>query len=215
MALQDFAQFSEKLAHLKALVPKIPRSVPLSKKSDRINQVFASIPHPEEGNEHHEAFNRRMDALFGEDTRDSTTGRLPNVKRGPFGMDLVVKYLTEASDAGFLIWDIAAIKVDRLISEIEALNASVYVHLIDVSFLTLSNLNLMLSAPVDAPKKAAGASVMAAVEDTDVDSDENDPDYAPPKRAREEPESPTRVYDSDDNEIVEDTEKGTSLVRDS
>ncbi|KAF5326856.1 hypothetical protein D9619_005142 [Psilocybe cf. subviscida] len=95
------------------------------------------------------------------------------------------------ADAGFLIWDIAAIKVDRLISEIKALNASV--------------------APVDAPKKAVGASVTAAVEDTDVDSDGNDPDYMPPKRAREEPESPTHIYDSDDNEIVEDTEKGTSL----
>lgn len=68
----------------------------------------------------------------------------------------------------------------------------------------------MLRPLVEEPKKAAGSSG-----NKEVNSDDNDPDYTPPKRTREEPDAPTQIYDSDDNEIIEETDKGTSLVCDS
>lgn len=39
-----------------------------------------------------------------------------------------------------------------------------------------------------------------------------DEDYNPPKWPRPEPESPGKLYDSDGNEIEDDTEHGVELV---
>jgi hypothetical protein len=120
MPLPDFKAFSEKTGELKALVKILPRTVPLGTKRDRIYQVFDNIPVPNDVGQHWETFNRRMDNLFGEELRDAA-GRLLNVKRGPFGMDMVTKYFDEACQAGNLMWDLVLIKVDRLVVELKFL----------------------------------------------------------------------------------------------
>jgi hypothetical protein len=118
-SVNSFPNFLQRLSRLEQVVKTLPKSIPLAKKSDAVFTVFQNIPIPEDVTGHFEAFNRRMDALFGNDVRDPVTGRLVNIRRGPFGIDLVVKYLREATDAGYLLWNIAILKVDRLIEEIE------------------------------------------------------------------------------------------------
>ena len=119
-AINHYKLFSEKLGALKDLVTKLPRTVFVATKNDRIFQVFTAIPVPADSDKHWEVFNRRMDSLFGEDVRDEQ-GRLTNVKRGEYGMDMVVKYVEEAIEAGFLFWDIGLIKIEHLIAEIQNL----------------------------------------------------------------------------------------------
>ena len=120
MPLPDFKAFFEKIGELKALVKILPRTVPFGTKHDRIYQVFDNIPVPNDVEQHWETFNCRMDNLFGEELRDAA-GRLLNVKRGLFGMDMVIKYFDEACQAGNLMWDLASIKVDRLVVELKFL----------------------------------------------------------------------------------------------
>jgi hypothetical protein len=115
----DFQLFSERLNVLDTLAKSLPESVPLAKKSDAIYKLFEKIPVPKDPASHFEVFNRRMDILFGNDVRHKKTGRLINMKRGAFGIDLVLTYIKEATEAGFLIWDVAVIKINRLIEEIE------------------------------------------------------------------------------------------------
>jgi hypothetical protein len=55
--------------------------------------------------------------------------------------------------------------------------------------------------------KGGGKSRKATVEDAS-----DDEDYAPPKRSRQEPHSPDRIFDSDGNENEELTEAGIQLV---
>lgn len=137
MPLPDFKVFSEKISELKALVNILPRTIPLGTKRDRVYQVFTNIPVPNDVGQHWETFNRRMDNIFGAELCDAD-GRLLNVKRGPFGMDMVTKYLDEACEAGFLMWDLALIKVDRLVIELKFLT---YVQHI---YQDSKNLNLQL-----------------------------------------------------------------------
>lgn len=120
MPLPDYRIFAEKLEKLKALAQNLPKTVPVATKDDRIFQVFANIPVTDQPAEHWETFNRRMDALFGHDLRNSD-GRLLHVKRGPFGINLVLQYCDDAASKGTLNWDLAAIKIDRLITEFKEL----------------------------------------------------------------------------------------------
>ena len=120
MPLPDYRAFSQKIDRLKGLAKSLPSTVPVATKDGRIVEVFTNIPVTEDPAEHWQTFNRRMDALFGHELRDSN-GRLLNVKRGPFGIDLVLKYLDDAASEGTLNWDLAAIKIDRLITEFEIL----------------------------------------------------------------------------------------------
>ena len=123
MAPNSFQTFTARVDVLGESIRAIPTSVAVATKKDAIFTLFEKIPIPQGGSAsaHFEVFNRRMDLLFGEDVRDKATQRLLNVKRGPQGMDLVFKYINEATDTGCLVWDIAQIKVDRLIKEIEKL----------------------------------------------------------------------------------------------
>ncbi|KAF8150422.1 hypothetical protein BJ912DRAFT_938213 [Pholiota molesta] len=90
-----FPNFLQWLSRLEQVVKTLPKSIPLAKKSDAIFTVFQNIPIPEDVTGHFEAFNCGMDALFGND----------------------------ATDAGYLLWNIAILKVDRLIEEIEIISA--------------------------------------------------------------------------------------------
>lgn len=56
-------------------------------------------------------------------------------------------------------------------------------------------------------KGPGGKTKRATVEDAS-----DDEDYTPPKRSRQEPQSPDRIFDSDGNENEELTEAGIQLV---
>jgi hypothetical protein len=68
----------------------------------------------------HETFNRRFDAMFAEDCRDSD-GRLHYVRQGKLGMGLVVLYLSKINwTTGFPL-DIVELKLQRVITELKGL----------------------------------------------------------------------------------------------
>jgi hypothetical protein len=106
------------VSRLKSLISTLPQSVKQASGDGRIPTVFRNIAGPKEIEEHWVVFNRRMDALFGEDQRN-VDGRLSNFHRGEFGMDLVISYIEEAVNAGHLLWEATAPKLDRLIAECE------------------------------------------------------------------------------------------------
>ncbi|KAF4611808.1 hypothetical protein D9613_004630 [Agrocybe pediades] len=120
MPLPDFKVFTAKLDKLKELIKKLPSTVLRASEEDRISQVFKSIPVEKDIAKHWEIFNRRMDSLFGSELRNEK-GRLLNFKKGPLGLDLVIAYIDECVGSGTLQWDLAAIKVDRLVNECEEL----------------------------------------------------------------------------------------------
>jgi hypothetical protein len=107
------------VGRLKARVSLLRSSVPSATEDGRIATVFANIPESEDPDDQWPVFNCRMDALFDEDLREN--GRLLNVKKGPFGMDMVVQYAANAVRAGNLLWELAKIKLDRLLAEVRYL----------------------------------------------------------------------------------------------
>lgn len=68
----------------------------------------------------HETFNRRFDAMFGEDCRDDA-GRLQYVRKGKFGLGRVCSYLTKIDWEDNFPLDIVEIKLQRLLSELKHL----------------------------------------------------------------------------------------------
>ncbi|KAI9449909.1 hypothetical protein F5148DRAFT_1152987 [Russula earlei] len=178
----------DQLKHLKALVSSLPSSVPSATEDGRIATVFNNIPESEDPDDQWPVFNRRMDALFGEDLREN--GGLLNVKRGPFGMDMVVQYAANAVRAGNLLWEPTKIKLDRLLTEVRYLSEH-------------TNPKTKLTLTIPALKRRT-----SAVEEEDEDTDL---DYAPPKRPRPEPKSPTDVFNSQGEEETEHTNLGERL----
>ncbi|KAF5317764.1 hypothetical protein D9619_012500 [Psilocybe cf. subviscida] len=178
MGLEEaYKAFSERVNLLKILTKSIPhQALRCATTSDRITQVFDTVKIPESNDERWKVFNKRMDALFGEDVCDSGTGRLLNLLRGEHGMDLVLKYFDAELKAGVLPWDLAKIKINRLIDEVMAIKQA---H----------------------TQKSKKVSLIVAVEDED---DSDDADYHPPKRQRDEPPSPSRVFDSEGEEVDEE-----------
>jgi hypothetical protein len=73
-----------------------------------------------EGEDTWQTFNKRFDALFAEDCRDGQ-GRLHHIRRGEFGMDMVVQYLSTL-DITLLPLDLVAKKLDRLEAELEIIS---------------------------------------------------------------------------------------------
>ena len=121
MALANsYSTFNENISTLTALIATIPESVPLATKDDRIHQIFTSIPPPDNDAEVWEVFNRRFDNLFGEDTRDDANS-LPNIKRGEYGMDLVLKYINSVKDSSTMLYEPASVKFGRIITELKRL----------------------------------------------------------------------------------------------
>jgi hypothetical protein len=91
-------------------------SVPKGSKDDKIWSVMNS----EERDTPHETFNRRFDAMFAEDCRNSD-GRLHYVRQGKLGMGLVVSYLSKINwTTGFPL-DLVELKLQRLIAELKIL----------------------------------------------------------------------------------------------
>jgi hypothetical protein len=97
------------------LANALPSSVPNGSKEDKIWVVMNS----DGGKTQHETFNKRFDAMFGEDCRDSH-GRLHHVRRGKLGIGLVCLYLTNL-DWTDIPLDLAEIKLQRLLVELKQL----------------------------------------------------------------------------------------------
>lgn len=93
----------------------LPSSVPNGSKEDKIWAVMNS----DDGETPHETFNKRFDAMFGEDCRD-LHGRLHHVRRGKLGIGLVCSYLTNL-DWTDIPLDLAEIKLRRLLVELKQL----------------------------------------------------------------------------------------------
>ncbi|KAI0245845.1 hypothetical protein BJV78DRAFT_1287088 [Lactifluus subvellereus] len=110
------------LATVKLLVKEIgilsnslSDAVPKGSKDDKI----WSVMNTEECDTPHETFNRRFDALFAEDCRDSD-GRLHHVRQGKLGMGLIVSYLSKINWTDFPL-DLVELKLRRLITELKHL----------------------------------------------------------------------------------------------
>ncbi|KAG5734184.1 hypothetical protein E4T56_gene1377 [Termitomyces sp. T112] len=97
----------------------LPSSVKQGSKSDKIWTVMNGG----EGETLHETFNRRFDAMFGEDCCDSN-GRLEYVCRGKLGLGLVCLYLSKIDWAVNFLLDLVEIKLQRLVSELKYLHES-------------------------------------------------------------------------------------------
>ena len=91
-------------------------AIPKGSKDDKI----WSVMNTEEGDNPHETFNRRFDALFGEDCRDSG-GHLHYVCQGKLGMGLVITYLSKINWTKDFPLDIVEIKLQRLVDELKRL----------------------------------------------------------------------------------------------
>ena len=65
---------------------------------------------------------------------------------------------------------------------------------------------------MEAPKKAAKKKSKFKATIEDASDNKDDVNYNPPKCHHPEPASPGHIYDSDGNEMVEETEHGENLV---
>ena len=96
-----------------ALSNALPKSVPNENTKDKIWTVM----HSPEGEAPFETFNKRFDALFGEDCRDSD-GRLHFIRQGKNGMGLVCAYLNTLDWTADVPLDLVEIKLQRLSTEL-------------------------------------------------------------------------------------------------
>ena len=115
--LAAYKDFFMKFTNLTALAKYIPETVPLATKDDKIYHIFEKFPLPEQMSEDWEIFSQCMDILFGENVCNGN-GHLSNLRHGPYRMDLVIKYLLQVMKRGFLLWEVALVKVERIIKEI-------------------------------------------------------------------------------------------------
>jgi len=99
---------------ISTLSSSLSDAVPKASKDDKI----WSVMNCKEGDTPHETFNRRFDALFGEDCRDSS-GSLHYVRQGKLGMGLVISYLSKINWTKDFPLDLMALKLQRLIDELK------------------------------------------------------------------------------------------------
>jgi hypothetical protein len=99
-----------------SLSNSLPLSIPKGTKDGKI----WSVMHATEGETAHETFNKRFDALFAEDCRNSD-GRLLHIRQGKFGLGLICSYLAKINWAADFPLDLVEIKLLRLITELRYL----------------------------------------------------------------------------------------------
>lgn len=97
------------------LVRKLHSDIPLATQDGRIWAIMTGPLR----DSNWETFNHRFDCLYGEDMRDTHTGRLPNIERGKYGLDAVVNYLRIAVSQSNMLHKPMMIKLDRLHSELQ------------------------------------------------------------------------------------------------
>jgi hypothetical protein len=88
--MTTIAQIDTLITSILTLSNSLPTSIPHGTIRDKISTVLNTA----EGETAFETFNRRFDALFGEDCRDSS-GRLHHIRQGKNGMGLVCAYLNK------------------------------------------------------------------------------------------------------------------------
>lgn len=101
---------------ISALSSSLSDAVPKGSKDDKIWSVLNT----KEGDTPHETFNRRFDALFGEDCRDPG-GRLHHIRQGKLGMGLVISYLSKLNWTKDFPLDLVELKLQRLADELKHL----------------------------------------------------------------------------------------------
>ncbi|KAH9011716.1 hypothetical protein EDB83DRAFT_2233997 [Lactarius deliciosus] len=121
MSDRSDAKFHSRTAIVEAitlLTKNLPSSVPEGKRDGKLHQVMTNNSY--RGETPWETFNKRMDATFGEDCRDAE-GRLENMSRGRFGLDIVTKYLLIAIDQprAKMFHAPMMLKLERLRDELE------------------------------------------------------------------------------------------------
>jgi hypothetical protein len=118
-----------------ALSNSLPKSVPNGNTKDKIWIVM----HSPEGETTFETFNKRFDALFGEDCCDSD-GRLHFICQGKNGMGLVCAYLNKLDWTADVPLDLIEIKLQRLSTEL------IHLRYTSITFIIcLGTNNLMIS----------------------------------------------------------------------
>lgn len=113
--MPTIADISSLVTEICALANGLSSSVPNGSKDDKIWAVI----NLDDGKTPHETFNKRFDAMFGEDCCD-LHGRLHHVHCGRLGIGLVCSYLTKIDWADFPL-DLAEIKLQRLLVELKQL----------------------------------------------------------------------------------------------
>ena len=101
---------------ISTLSTSLVESVPKGTKDDKI----WSVMNTDELDTPHETFNRRFDAMFAEDCRNSV-GRLHYVRQGKLGMGLVVSYLLKINWTIDFPLDLVELKLQRLVTELKSL----------------------------------------------------------------------------------------------
>jgi hypothetical protein len=115
MSALDSETVKSLVKEITALANSLSDDVLKGTKDDKIWSVMNTT----EGDNPHETFNRRFDALFGEDCRD-TGGRLQHVRQGKLGMGLVTSYLSKINWTNFPL-DLVELKLRRLVTELKHL----------------------------------------------------------------------------------------------
>src|ERR1700755_1139316 len=95
------------------LLNALPQSIQQGTKDNKIWSMMNAGEHDTA----HETFNRRFDALFGEDCRDAS-GHLLHVRRGKLGLGLVTSYLSKIDWVHGFPLDIIEIKLRHLLKEL-------------------------------------------------------------------------------------------------
>ncbi|KAG6872075.1 hypothetical protein C0993_002460, partial [Termitomyces sp. T159_Od127] len=116
MPLPTIATIHSLVKTITVLSSDLPSSIKQGSKGDKI----WSVMNGGEGKTPHETFNRRFDAMFGEECRDSN-GRLEHVRRGKLGLGLVCLYLSKVDWTVNFPLDLVEIKLQRLVSELKHL----------------------------------------------------------------------------------------------
>lgn len=136
--------------NIAALSNSLPRSVPNGTTKDKIWAVM----HTQDGETMFETFNKRLDALFGEDCRDSD-GRLYHIRQGKNGMGLVCAYLNQIKWTSDIPLDLVKIKLVRLCAELAHLrcvSASIFIMIV-AKKLSGAMTRMSLLSPLDHPAK--------------------------------------------------------------
>ncbi|KAK7007345.1 hypothetical protein R3P38DRAFT_3597666 [Favolaschia claudopus] len=157
-------------------------------------------------------FNRRFNILFGEDTRDND-GRLKYMRRGPMGMDLVLKYLDSIHwQTAQIPLDLAKLKLGRVVAELTyrcgntAVASQTQGPKKKISDKAADPRNLcsdIFAASFTSKKKLkAAAKAKGKTTTTPGDESEEDRDYHPPKKARVISEDEEDDFSDSDTETL-------------
>ncbi|PPR07539.1 hypothetical protein CVT24_007136, partial [Panaeolus cyanescens] len=203
--------FLKHVQTLKSLQPLLPDTLPLATRESRVNEIFVKQPEPTSLDEWWEVFNRRMDILYGDNTRigdTEKTRRLQNMERGQYGLSQVVLYLEKTVNIApkDFPWNVAMIKVLRLVNEFK--------HYVENHTSHGSH-----GAPTQSQSEGQSSKkrkrVAQKAQSAAINSD-SDSDYVEKRQGRaeeSEDELPDQVYESDGEERAEATDARKSLEK--